>query len=87
MNILHYVVVVQTEDVNIAIEVSRKSKKAFVADKYFSKISSNGQQKTFPTTRRYYSYFLREYTACTFWINSIVVMQFFFFLWAHLFCN
>ena len=30
MNILHYVVVVQTEDVNIAIEVSRKSKKAFV---------------------------------------------------------
>ena len=31
MNILHYVVVVQTEDVNIAIEVSRKSKKAFVA--------------------------------------------------------
>ena len=31
MNILHYVVVVQTEDVNITIEVSRKSKKAFVA--------------------------------------------------------
>ena len=31
MNILHYVVAVQTGDVNIAIEVSRKSNKAFVA--------------------------------------------------------
>ena len=31
MNILQYVVVVQTQDVNFAIEASRKSKKAFVA--------------------------------------------------------
>ena len=77
MNILHYVVVVQTEDVNIAIEVSRKSKKAFVAANLLLEEAQN--RVGINSVRRVIDFsFQYVHTACTFWFNSLVVLQFFF---------